>query len=107
MEAPETITLIATGIGIITTMAAGFRSFSNVVAKGISQLISQMSKDHADMIKPIVDEVRGLELMNKRVNHLEENQNDLKGQIEELHVCMRNVNERTDQIYTLLLSIKK
>jgi len=104
MEQVETITLISTGVGLITTMAAGFRTFAKVISKGIANLISQMSKDHAEMIKPIVEEVRGLEMVNRRVNSLEENQNELREQIEELNKCMRNVNERTDQIYTLLLS---
>jgi len=104
MEQIESLTLIGTGIGIITAIATGLKAFGKIVSRGISQLVTQMAQDNVNIIKPIIEEVKGLETVNKKVAFLEETQNDLKLQIEELYQCMRSVNERTDQIYTLLLN---
>ena len=99
MELNEVSSLIAT----ISTIISGFVILTRAAYKASARFLEAMAKHHADLIKPIVEDVKQSAAIVARISDLEQEHRDVVAEQSHISAKLDAMSKRIDETYSLLL----
>lgn len=94
-------------VATLSTIISGFAIMIRFVYKASSKLLEAMAKNHADLLKPIVDDIRQSAVITARISDLEQEHKDMVAEQSHISAKLDAMSNRIDETYSLLLKLMK
>lgn len=99
MEISDAASLVTT----LSTIIGGFAILTRAVYKGTFRFLDEMAKNHSELIKPIIEDVKQSAAIASRLANLEQEHKEVV--MEQSHISSKldAMSKRIDETYSLLL----
>lgn len=103
MEITDAASLVAT----LSTIVSGFAILTRTIYKASFRFLDQMAKNHLDLIRPIIEDVKQSAAIASRLSDLEQEHRDIVKEQSNISTKLDAMSNRIDETYSLLLKHMK